>query len=283
VRTLEITLCALLCLGLNIACATSPSRWFPPVTDEPTGLVLPGKFVWIDLVTQDIEASKRFYGGLFGWTFHESDRYTRIFHEGRAIAGMVPAADAEQGSEWVGNLSVADVDAAARMISAQGGVVEKCRVDMPDRGRMALVADPEGALMLLLRSSSGDPPDQEAPLGAWFWRELWTHDVAKAVDFYSTLATYEVKEVDLDGLPYRALLEGGVPRAGIVEAPADVHPLGLPYVRVDDTLRVSDEAAALGARIVMRHERSAILVDPTGAPFAIQVWEAPKRDEGEAR
>ena len=278
-RSTHTTALALLCLGLG-ACASSPTRWIPPVTPEPTELALPGKFVWIDLVTQDVDAAKHFYGDLFSWTFRDSERYSQVIHQGRAIAGVVPAADPEQGSEWVGNLSVGDVDEAALAFGAAGGLIEIAPVDAPDRGRMALVSDREGALLLLVRSSQGDPPDEEATLGSWLWRELWTHDVSAAVDFYSAIGGYHAREVDLNGLPYRVLLDGDLPRAGIVEAPPDVNPLWLPYVRVDEIERVASKAESLGARIVMQHEQSAILVDPTGAPFAIQVWQGPRAEQG---
>ena len=88
------------------------------------------------------------------------------------------------------------------------------------------------------------------------------------------------REVDLDGAPYRVLLDGDLPRAGIVEAPPDVNPLWLPYLRVDQIEGVASKAESLGARIVMQHEQSAILIDPTGAPFAIQVWNGPRREQG---
>ena len=198
VRHVQLAALALLCLAL--ACASRPTRWIPPVTPEPTGIALPGKFVWIDLVTQDVDAAKRFYGDLFNWTFRDSDRYTEVLHEGRAIAGVVPAKDADQGSEWVGNLSVADVDEAARAFGEAGGIVEIAPVEAPDRGRMALVSDREGALLLLVRSSQGDPTDEDPKLGSWLWRELWTHDVSAAVDFYSGIGGYQSREVELEEL-----------------------------------------------------------------------------------
>jgi predicted enzyme related to lactoylglutathione lyase len=282
VRIIRVSALALLCLGLA-ACVSRPTRWIPPVTAEPTEFALPGKFVWIDLVTQDVAAAKRFYGDLFSWTFRDHERYSQVIHQGRAIAGVVPAADAEQGSEWVGNLSVSNVDEAAVAFSAAGGLIEIAPVEAPDRGRMALVSDREGALLLLVRSSQGDPPDEEPGIGSWLWRELWTHDVPGAVEFYSAIGGYQTREVDLNGLPYRVLLDGDRPRAGIVEAPAEVNPLWLPYVRVDQIESVTAKAEALGARIVMQHEQSAILVDPTGAPFAIQVWQGPRDEQGDAK
>lgn len=264
---------AVIGLAFGASCASTSLPWIPPVTEEPTQLVKSGKFVWVDLVTQDVASAKSFYGALFGWTFVRGDRYTQVIHDGKPIAGIVRAADPERGSEWVGNLSVADVDRAAALVSERGGVVEREPVDAPERGRLALVSDPEGALLLLLRASGGDPPDAEPPVGGWLWRELWTHDVDAAADFYAALAGYEPETVAFRGHPYHVLKEGGVPRAGVVAAPPEVNPLWLPYVKVADPGDTAARAATLGARIVMQDEHGVILVDPTGAPIGIQAWE----------
>jgi predicted enzyme related to lactoylglutathione lyase len=263
---------AVIGLAFGSACASTSLPWIPPVTEEPTQLVKAGKFVWVDLVTQDVASAKSFYGAVFGWTFLPGDRYTQVLHDGRPIAGIVRARDPERGSEWVGNLSVADVDRAAALVSERGGVIEREPVDAPERGRLALVSDPEGALLLLLRASGGDPPDAEPPVGTWLWRELWTHDVDSANGFYTALAGYEPETVEFRGRPYHVLKEGGVPRAGVVAAPPEVNPLWLPYVRVADPGDTAARAESLGARVVMQDEHGAILVDPAGAPIGIQAW-----------
>jgi len=269
------------CLALGAACASTSLPRIPPVTEEPTQLLKLGKFVWVDLVTQDVEESKSFYGALFGWTFLAGDRYTQVLHNGTPIAGIVRAEDPERGSEWVGNLSVADVDSAAALVSERDGVIEREPVDAPERGRLAVVSDPEGALLLLLRASGGDPPDAEPLVGSWLWRELWTHDVDSAAAFYAALAGYEYETVEFRGRPYHVLKQGGVPRAGVVDAPPEVHPLWLPYVRVEDPEDTAARAATLGARIVMQGEHAAILVDPTGAPIGIQAWSSSDSEEAE--
>jgi predicted enzyme related to lactoylglutathione lyase len=262
-------------LGLAplLACASSAPMRLPPVTGTPTQLVVPGKFVWQDLVTQDVAEARSFYGALFGWTFEEQGRYTQVLHDGEPIAGMLPAADPERTSEWVGNLSVADVDRAAALIAERGGVVERGPIDAPARGRLALVSDPDGALLLLVRASTGDPPDADPRPGRWLWRELWARDVDAAAALYAELAGYEVAIVELEGAPYHVLKDGSLPRAGMLEAPPEVNPAWLPYVRVEDAQATAARAAALGARIVLQDEGSAILVDPTGAPIGIQVWD----------
>ena len=88
----------------------------PAVTEAPTGARVPGKIIWHDLLTHDVEASKRFYGELFGWQFEAvSAGYTLIRHEGRMIGGMIDTI-ALNGrndiSQWIAVMSVADIDAA---------------------------------------------------------------------------------------------------------------------------------------------------------------------------
>jgi len=264
--------CAALSLALAAACASNAPPRLPPVTAEPTRLATAGKFVWVDLVTEDVAAARSFYGELFGWTFRGGDRYTEVLHQGQPIAGIVEAASGVGGARWVGNLSVADVDRAADFVREHGGVVAREPVDAPERGRLALVRDPEGALLLLLQSSSGDPPDAEPATGSWLWRELWTHDIAAATAFYTQLAGYEADLVELQGQSYPVLNAGGAPRAGLVAAPPEVHPQWLPYVRVADAEALATRAGELGARVVVRDANTAILVDPVGAPIGIQVW-----------
>jgi predicted enzyme related to lactoylglutathione lyase len=260
-------------LLLGAACATPPDLpRLPPVSREATQTVRPGKFVWGDLVSQDVAASKAFYGPLFGWTFSNGGRYTTVFNQGVPIAGMVVARDPNRGTEWIGNLSVADVDRASSIFSQHGGRVERGPIDAPDRGRIALVSDASGAALLLVHATGGDPPDAHPVISGWLWWELWTHDVDDAADLLMEVADYQRETVDLRDEPYCVLGDRKVRRAGIVEAPPEVRPTWLPYFRVADTSATVDQAVALGARLIVQNDRSAILVDPNRAEFAIGTW-----------
>jgi predicted enzyme related to lactoylglutathione lyase len=260
-------------LSLAAACATPPPLpLLPPLSQEPTGLVTPGKFVWGDLISQDVEASKTFYGTLLGWTFETNGRYTTVMNHGVPIAGIVKARDKDGGTEWLGNLSVADVDRAAAIYSEHGGLVEQGPRDAPDRGRLALVSSKGGAALLLVRASGGDPPDADPAVGGWLWWELWTHDIEAAANRLVAIAGYQRETVELRDEPYRVLRDPKVRRAGIMEAPPEVYPTWLPYFRVDDVEASVEQAVALGARLIDRSERAAILVDPNHAEFAIGFW-----------
>jgi hypothetical protein len=262
---------------LTAACASAPAQaprfTLPQLTKEPTQQVRPGAFVWVDLVTDDVARAKTFYGELFGWTF-QGDDYVSVLRNGAAIGGIVPLERREkQRSQWVANLSVADVDRAAEVARKHGGAVETGPMDAPERGRLALLSDPGGAAVLVLRSGSGDPPDREPVVGGWLWRELWTHDAEVATDFYAKLVSWEREDIQLDGQTYRVFKNAEAPQAGLIQAPEDVKPNWLPYVRVEDAADTARRAEALGARVVMRDAYRAILVDPTGAAIGVQFWD----------
>jgi len=73
------------------------TRLIAPVDDDP----MVGKFVWHDLMTDDQAAAKRFYAGLFGWTYEDTTRfgdepYTLIISDGLYVGDMV--LDVESGA-----------------------------------------------------------------------------------------------------------------------------------------------------------------------------------------
>lgn len=259
---------------LTLACATSRVPEMPAVCAQPTGEIHVGKFVWMDLVTTDVERAQAFYGPLFGWRFAgDPADYVKVLHDDTLVAGMVPRPAGLDGSAWIGNLSVLDVDAAAEEVERRGGSVEIGPVDAPRRGRLAFVRDPTGASVLLVRASGGDPPDALPPYGRFLWGELWTHDPRKAIGFYVDLLGVQQDMVRFGEQHYRVLTRDGVPRGGVLKAPPDVKPNWLAYVRVKDPAQTARHAQALGARLVHQDEDAAILVDPTGAPFGVQRWD----------
>jgi len=260
-------------LLLGAACATQPDLpRLPPVSREATHAIRPGKFVWGDLISQDIAASKAFYAAIFGWTFSNNGRYTTVFNEGVPIAGMVVARDPNRGTEWIANISVVDVDRASSAFVQHGGKIETGPIDAPDRGRIALVSDKSGAALLLVRATDGDPPEAHPVIGGWLWWELWTHDVDGSMDLLTEVAGYQRETIEFRDQPYRVLSDSKVRRAGIVQAPPDVRPTWLPYFRVANTAATVDQAVALGARLIEQNERAAILVEPSHAEFAVGTW-----------
>jgi predicted enzyme related to lactoylglutathione lyase len=251
---------------------------------SPTPLL--GKFVWRDLVTENPDTVKPFYAALFGWEFEEGRAlgapYTLVKSGGQYIAGISrtrrPRPD-QPVSQWLSFMSVADVDRAVEQTRAAGGSVVAGPLDLPNIGRGAVVLDPDGAPLGLLRSSIGDPADTPEPaLNRFLWTEHLSRDPQASADFYVTLAGFELRKIDFAGKPYWVLVRGRE-RAGLLRNPIAVdRPIWLPYVRVTDPAASATLAAKLGGRVLLaprkdlRNGTLALIADPSGAVLALQKW-----------
>ena len=280
-----MTVGLVLILLLLTGCAAgkkSPSLVLTPVTDPSTGIHHQGKFVWNDLLTNDVETAREFYGQLFGWTFTPQGRYTVVQSEGRNIGGMVELkGDPEQPSaaRWLCTLSVDDVDAAVALVIDEGGTVNEGPLELQNRGRGALVRDPQGAQLVLLHSEVGDPEDEEPAMMSWLWHELWSNNTEASLAFYQKLAGYDYEGEATD---YLILTREDQWRAGIrFIDDSELEMRWVPVVRVVDTEAIAQKAAELGGeiRVAPRPTASggsvALLVDPSGARVIIQSWTAP--------
>ena len=289
-RTLYRSVCLLLPGLLLVACSTL-SISLPPVTEQPVSERQAGKIIWHDLLTTDIEGSRAFYEGLFGWEFEEvplalgfgrSSSYLLIRHQGKLVGGMVDLTrlDARgNASQWVAIMSVADVDAAANQVVASGGEVLTPPTDLDERGRLAVVKDNAGALFGLLQTRAGDPPDVSAAYGSFMWDEVWVPDAAAAARFYQAVAPFEPVSVETSaGTRYQGLAVDGRPRMGILENPIPgLAPTWASYIRVAD-MSLLDRVEALGGVVWLPAEprplggEVALIAGPSGAGIAIQTW-----------
>ncbi len=282
-RTKSWSLCV---LSLLLGSCAAPSR----VADQ-SGLTfskepLLGKVVWSDLITDDVVAARRFYGGLLGWDFEESTLPTGreyvIARSGSAIvAGLVSVAqrpDEVEISRWLPYISVADVDTAVATATAGGATVAVGARDVA-LGRVAAIIDPEGAVFGLARSRIGDPDDATAApaAGRRVWTELLSNDPAAAAAFYDSVASYDVRTIPRRGGEYTLLSSGGVDRAGILGNPTDGwSPVWLTSFGVPDVAAATARAESLGGRLLLapspevRDGTMAIVADPSGAIVVLQ-------------
>ncbi len=282
---------ALISTVLIMGC-TARHPTVPPVVQEPTNIHITGKFVGHDLLTHDVGADTSFYGPLFGWEFIPvpEGKYLVVTQNGMPIGGIVPLEKKDQNvySQWLSYISVPDVDSAAGLTERNGGRVYREPFDLPGRGRVAIILDPEGAPLALVRSSVGDPLDEEPVYSRWLWNELWTEDKEASLAFYTSLVGYTRDDLDLGGeAPYTVFRNKEKGRAGAVDIQIEgVEPHWLPYVAVRNPSEVASRAEELGGKIMLSVERVAgvqqavILADPSGAVFAIQEWPYQKEEEG---
>src|SRR5580692_3419962 len=120
-------------LLLSVLCLTTlhaASFELPPLNSPASPEHHVGKVVWADLVTPDLAAAERFYGGLFGWTFQSvhtgmSD-YAVALADGRPVGGLyqkaIPAGE-HRHSACLTFIAVRDVDAAKQAALAHGAKV----------------------------------------------------------------------------------------------------------------------------------------------------------------
>lgn len=265
--------------GMAVSCTTSGSPDLLGMTFSERPLT--GKVIWNDLVTEDIDAAQRFYGGMFGWTFQESrgegGAEYLLAREGDAyVAGLLSANERSDGrnvSRWVPYVSVTDVDAALERSVAAGATVAASARDLA-LGRVAALVDPQGAVIGIANSSIGDPDDRttRGALGRVVWNEMLSADPIASAGFYRLLAGYELETVNRRGGDYTLLKQGSMPRAGVMQRPNEnVEPVWLTHFGVSDPAAAARKAASLGGQVIaapsqdLRDGNMAIVTDPSGA------------------
>jgi predicted enzyme related to lactoylglutathione lyase len=229
-------------------------------------------------------ASQAFYGTLFGWTFESGQGidpgYVIIRHEGQPIGGIVkPREGNAAAAQWLAYVVVADVDRAAKDFEQAGGRIYRGPLNARKDLRVAVVADAQGA-PLGLASRGPDADTTVVPgLHRWLWMEYVAHDPASALAFYAAAVgfRYELHETRNAFAYY--LLSTDRPRAGLFESLWDrERSAWLPYIRVADPAAMAARAVGLGGAMVLaphaavRNGSLAIVLDPDGAPLALQKY-----------
>ena len=247
----------------------------------PDQKAVPGKFVWFELVSKDPKKAQAFYGDVLGWkveAFQMGDETYEMIRAGDTmVGGYAPSQDERQPAHWISYVSVDDVDAAVKTAAANGGKVLDAPYEIPNVGRTARIADPQGAEICPFRNATGDPADENASQGRFFWNELHTTDTAAALAFYAKVAGFSSRGMDMGpGGTYHILEKNGVGRGGATgHLPPGATPHWLPYVFVDDPDATIARARKLGATIQIGPEdipgvgRFGVLRDPVGAVLAV--------------
>jgi predicted enzyme related to lactoylglutathione lyase len=118
---------------------------------------VPGSVCWVELDSRNIDAARRFYTDVFGWTAKDSPgpiAYTEFQLDGPSFAGgmampeMVPT---DLPSFWQTYFAVTDADGVAARAKELGGSVVMEPQDIPDIGRYAILHDPQGAFFGILQ------------------------------------------------------------------------------------------------------------------------------------
>lgn len=278
--SVSLVLCALGAGPCGYSAAPPP---IPPL-DSPSGKHNPGRFVWIDLFSTDPAASSEFYRKLFGWTekvYPGAKAYRILSTADGPVAGIGTGPsrpDNKPAGRWVPYISIKDIKKAVADAKELGGSAIAEPFEVPDRGMHAILADPDEALVGLIRSAKGDPDDFLAELNEWMWISLFSRDPDKVIPFYRTVAGWnETPDTRTERKDDYVFSASGVARAGMspLETGAKADPTWVGFVRVSDVAATVAQARSLGAKVMVEPRDSqmgneiAILVDPLGAIFGV--------------
>lgn len=260
----------------------------PPINQQPSTKQIPGKIIWHDLFTDNVDEAQRFYGDVFGWHFQTfgtgKDSYTLISHQGKRIGGIVRLTEAQAAqneNQWISYISVSNVAQVASYVNNNAGEVLLSPRRFEHQGDLAIFSDPEGAAFGVLMSASGDPADAKSEVGEWAWADLLAKNPQQQILFYQGIANYDAQEDTRDpqANDYFLYLDK-LARAGVVSIPASeaatsVQPNWLPYLRVANVNKTVTKVTQLGGSVIFKpntqvfNSKLAIIADPGGAAVGI--------------
>ncbi len=235
----------------------------------------PGLFSWVDLSTSDPDAAKAFYVDLFGWkpVDHKipgGGVYTMLELEGSEVAALSAAREG-QPTAWNSYVTVASADDSAGTAEQQGGRLLAGPFDVGDAGRMATVADPNGAVLNLWEPRRNPGAGRINEPGALTMNQLNTTDPERSQRFYEGLFGWRFEPITEADQPYWGVYNGGRLNAGMLGEPPDAWLVYFGCKSVDDdAVRIPE----LGGQVVVEPlsipaGRFLVAQDPQGGMFAL--------------
>jgi predicted enzyme related to lactoylglutathione lyase len=245
----------------------------------------PGTPCWVDRGTPDLDAAEKFYGPLLGWEIPELPNsaemggYRRAKKGGKDVAGAMPLMQEGQPPAWSTYVAVADADATAAAVKDAGGSVISEPMDVMELGRMAIFADPTGAVFGIWQPGTFAGAELVNEPGALAWNELGTRDPGAAKAFYAAVFGWGFRDNDMGEMgTYTEWLNGDDSIGGMMDVsgrlPDEIPAHWLVYFAVDDadaaveTVKSSGGGVSFGP-IDIPAGRFAIATDPWGAAFAV--------------
>jgi predicted enzyme related to lactoylglutathione lyase len=260
---------------------------------------------WVDTSQPDPEAAVAFYRGLFGWDFEDimppgsaGSYFVARLRGGDVAAVAQPPEGAPARAVWNTYVWVESADETAVRVSDAGGRVVAEPFDVPQAGRMAVVADPEGAILRLWQAGGHRGAQIVNEPGSLNFNGLNTRDVERATRFYGSVFGWETLDLGPGAAMWRLpgygdFLELGDPElrqrqsgtgapAGFEDVVATINPISdqQPDVpahwsvtfAVDDADAIATRAAELGGQVLVAPfdapwVRMTVIADPQGATF----------------
>ena len=265
---------------------------------------------WVDTSQPDPVAAAAFYGDLLDWKLEdqmppEADgRYFQATIDGARVAA-VGSAMGDGPVTWMTYIAVESADDVVERVRSHGGTVINEPFDVFDAGRMAIFADPEGAVFSVWQAGQHTGAETVNAPGTWNFSDLHTRDLEGAKRFYGAVFGWEFDPVDFGGGPmamarmpgYGDYLEsidpgvrarhqaGGAPPR-FTDTVAWLEPMDQGGPRwhltftVDDADATAVRARELGGEVLVEPfdipwQRIAVIRDPHGATFTASQFKPP--------
>ncbi len=243
---------------------------------------------WVDLMTENHQATIDFYGGLFGWEFRvgsdKTNHYTLALLDGDPVAGIADLPDdAPIPTAWMTYFAVHDAGAASMLITMAAGPLSMNPVEITDGGatlgRMAMAADPAGAIFGVWEAGTLAGARRVNEPGTLIWNEAMSANAAAVRPFYTRVFGWTLEQIG-DGVNFDYTTARVEDRAicGVMQLPHGV-PSNMPsswmtYFATADTDASVLKVIELGGEVVTEpkaspYGRFAMVQDPQGAVFAL--------------
>lgn len=248
----------------------------------------PGLFSWVELMTTDPAAARKFYTQVFGWQYKGGDAgagpYTEIQVGGKSIGGiMASPPGCPAPPSWNNYVTVADIDKIVSQVPKLSGSIAFGPKEIPGIGRFAVLRDPQGADLMPIQYSMKVPSDSGSDFnphrtpGAFSWVELLTPDPDAAKKFYGQLFDWTFQKPGQ--FDYTIIKLGEEMVGGLMAMP----PSGPPpswgtYVTVTSADDVSAKTKAAGGKVLVDPQdiptigRFTVIQDPQGASITAMQW-----------
>jgi predicted enzyme related to lactoylglutathione lyase len=255
----------------------------------------PGVPCWVDTTQADVDAAREFYARIFGWEFHgpgdmpgdPPGRYYVARMRGRDVAGVGSQPSAGQSPvAWLTHVSVESAERAADRAVAAGGAIVVPPFGAPPAGRMAVLADPAGAVFSVWEPDARHGAQVVNEPSAWAMSQLATPDTEGAKAFYAEMFGWQAEPFQNgDQEMYLLRLPGYVGGEPAQPVPRDVvavmaasdgsepaqWSVGFWIADADKAVATAEQ---LGGEVLMGPTdvpgfRMAMLRDPQGAAFSV--------------
>src|SRR3954447_21325354 len=262
---------------------------------------------WIDTTQPDPDKAAEFYSGLFGWDLEDvmppgspGKYFIGLLRGGDVAAISSRPEGAPPGAVWNTYIWVDSADESAAKVTEAGGTVLSEPFDVMDAGRMAIVADPEGAAFCLWQAKRHRGARVVNEPGALNFNGLTTRDPERAAAFYGAVFGWKLAggmwqlprygdylEERTPGLKARTR-EFGAPEGfedgvAAINPPADGPAQWTVTFGAGDADAVAARAKELGGEIVLEPfdapwVRMTVITDPQGATFTASQFVPENKD-----